>query len=264
MNHATSPSATTFWVRLLAKQWAREPSKRSEAFRKHAAAVQAFQARLDRFTVLDPACGSGAFLIHTLEFLLRERRRTQRELALVTGGKREGLFDFKADDEIRHILSQNIFGVDINPASVEIARLALWLHTAKSDQPLSNLDTNIVEGNSLVSSEVYTFKADLLTATAVTIETINAFDYDERFPTVFDTKQPDGPGFDCIVGNPPYVKLQNFKKVYPETADFLRNARYTNGLPRYASCQTGNFDLYLPFIVRWSPSGGQFGKLGST
>ena len=234
----------------IAKQLAREPSKRSEAFKKHVEAVGAFRDRLDVFTVLDPACGSGAFLIHTLEFLLRERRRVQRELALVTGGKREGLFEFKADDEIRHILSKNIFGVDINPASVEIARLALWLHTAKSDQPLSNLDTNIVEGNSLVGSEVYDFRKDLLTSTDIKKETINAFDYEKQFAVVFDPKRSGGPGFDCIIGNPPYVKLQNFKTVYPDTADFLRNATGKGGAPRYASCQTGSFDLYLPFIER--------------
>ena len=79
----------------IAKQVAREPSKRSDAFTKHTKAVRAFRDRLDAFTVLDPACGSGAFLIHTLEYLLRERRRVQRELALVTGGKREELFEFK-------------------------------------------------------------------------------------------------------------------------------------------------------------------------
>jgi hypothetical protein len=83
-----------------------------------------------------------------------------REFALVNDGKREELFEFKQDNEIREVLEKNIFGVDINPASVEIARLALWLHTAKSDQPLSNLDSNIVEGNSLVSSEIYEFKKE--------------------------------------------------------------------------------------------------------
>lgn len=244
------------------KQVAKSPSDRSAAFKKHEAGVAAFRDRLDSFTVLDPACGSGAFLIHTLEFLLRERKRVQREMALVTGGKREDLFEFKADDETRHILSKNIFGVDINPASVEIARLALWLHTAKSDQPLSNLDTNIVTGNSLVGKELFAFKKDLLSATESEKETINAFDYEEAFPAVFDKARPGGPGFDCIIGNPPYVKLQNFKKVYPETADFLRNATGKGGNPRYASCQTGNYDLYLPFIERGLELLNSHGRLG--
>ena len=123
--------------------------------------------------MLDPACGSGAFLIHSLEFLLRERRRVQRELALVSGGKREGLFEFKTDDGSVHILSRNIFGVDINPASVEIAQLALWLHTAKSDQPLSNLDTNIVMAIRLLVKRCIALKKDLLSATESKKETIN-------------------------------------------------------------------------------------------
>lgn len=244
------------------KEIAKSPSARSVAFKKHEAGVRAFLKRLDEFTVLDPACGSGAFLIHTLEFLLIERKRVQRELALVTGGEGQSLFEFKQDDEIRHILSKNIFGVDINSASVEIARLALWLHTAKADQPLSKLDTNIVTGNSLVGEEVYSFKKDLLTATEAKKETINAFDYKKQFPTVFDAKRPGGEGFDCIVGNPPYVKLQNFKKVYPETADFLRNASGAGGSRRYASCQTGNFDLYLPFIERGLELLNAQGRLG--
>ena len=136
--------------------------------------------------------------------------------------------------------------MDINSASVEISRLALWLHTAKADQPLSKLDTNIVTGNSLVGEEMYSFKKDLLTATEEKKETINAFDYKKQFPTVFDEKRPGGEGFDCIVGNPPYVKLQNFKKVYPETADFLRNATGVGGNPRYASCQTWNLRPLSP------------------
>jgi TaqI-like C-terminal specificity domain/Eco57I restriction-modification methylase len=180
----------------------------------------------------------------------------------VTGGKGDELFEFKADEEIRQILSKNIFGVDINAASVEIARLALWLHTAKSDQPLSNLETNIVEGNSLVGSEVFDFKKDLLTATAAKKETINAFDYEKRFKAVFDPHRPGGAGFDCVVSNPPYVKLQNFKKVYPETADFLRNATTKGGGPRFQSCQTGNFDLYLPFIERGLELLNPEGRLG--
>jgi hypothetical protein len=246
----------------LKKQVARPPSDRTQQFKGHAEAVRKFRDRLDTFTVLDPACGSGAFLIYSLEYLLRERRRTQRELALVTGGKGEELFEFKPDEEVRHILSKNIFGVDINASSVEIARLALWLHTAKSDQPLSNLDTNIVEGNSLVGSEVFDFKKDLLVASATKKETINAFDYEKRFKTVFDPTRPDGEGFDCIVGNPPYVKFQNFKKVYPETADFLRNSTGEGGLPRYKSCQTGLFDLYLPFIERGLELLNKRGRLG--
>ena len=246
----------------ISDQVALSPSKRSHAFQSHVEAVKAFKTRLESFTVLDPACGSGAFLIHTLEYLLAERRRVDRELALVSGGQGTELFAFKTDEAVRSILSSNIFGVDINPASVEIARLALWLHTAKANQPLTNLDGNIVTGNSLVGKEVFDFKKDLLTANEEKKETLNAFDFDQVFPSIFDPKRPDGAGFDCVVGNPPYVKLQNFKKVYPETAEYLRNAKGKDGLPLYRSCQTGSYDLYLPFVEHGLGLLNQKGRLG--
>jgi SAM-dependent methyltransferase len=238
------------------------PSKRSVQFRKHAEAVRKFRDRLETFTVLDPACGSGAFLIHTLEYLLRERRRVERELALVSKEKNAELFEFKPDEAVRSILSRNIFGVDINPASVEIARLALWLHTAKSNQPLTNLDHNIVTGNSLVGPDVYLFKKDLLEAAESKRERLNAFDFRATFKSIFAPGRSGGPGFDCVVGNPPYVKLQNFKRVYPDTAEYLHDAPGTDGHKLYRSCQTGTFDLYLPFIEHGLTLLNDRGRLG--
>ncbi|MDO9501365.1 MAG: Eco57I restriction-modification methylase domain-containing protein [Falsiroseomonas sp.] len=79
-------------------------------------------------------------------------------------------------------------------------------------------------------------------------ERINAFDWYAAFPEVFERG-----GFDCVIGNPPYVKLQNYKRVLPEVADYLRRAT-APGLgqagPRYRSAQTGNTDLFLPFIEK--------------
>jgi N-6 DNA Methylase len=199
----------------IAKQVARSPSDRSKRFIRHADAVASFRERMDAFTVLDPACGSGAFLIHTLEYLLRERRRTSREFALVTGGKGEELFSFKQDVEVREILARNIFGVDINPASVEIARLALWLHTAKSDQPLSNLDSNVLEGNSLVSSEIFEFKKDLLSATQTKKETINAFDFEKAFSSVFDPARPGGRDSIASLATPHTSSFKTSKRSTP-------------------------------------------------
>jgi SAM-dependent methyltransferase len=215
-----------------------------------------------QLTVLDPACGSGAFLIHTLEYLLRERRRVERELALVSQQKNAELFEFKSDEAVRSILSRNIFGVDINPASVEIARLALWLHTAKSNQPLTNLDNNIVTGNSLVGPDVYLFKKDLLDAGESKRETLNAFDFRATFKSIFDPTRSGGAGFDCVVGNPPYVKLQNFKRVYPDTAEYLHDAPGVDGHKLYRSCQTGTYDLYLPFIEHGLTLLNDRGRLG--
>jgi hypothetical protein len=146
-------------------------------------------------------------------------------------------------------LSKNIYGVDINEESVELTRLALWLHTALPDRPLSSLDHNIRCGNSLIDNGFYSFRKRSL-FNEEERERINSFDWKEAFPEVFE--RPMGKsGFDCVVGNPPYVKLQHFRQVLPEVAEYLLQARHPSRQgPLYASTQTQNFDMYLPFIER--------------
>lgn len=230
------------------KQKELAPSARAQKFNAHVEAVKKYRERLNSFKVCDPACGSGAFLIHVLEYLLKERLKVSQEYARVTR-QGESLFEANTEQEIREILSRNIYGVDINPSSIEITKLALWLHTAKPDQALCDLDENIRDGNSLIGPEFGNFK-QLSMLDVNKQEEINVFDWQAAFPKVFDDNNPDGAGFDCIVGNPPYVKLQNFRKKYAEVADFLRDGRNSDGTPVYKSTQKGNFDLFLPFIEK--------------
>ena len=141
------------------------------------------------------------------------------------------------DDEsliVADILKHNIYGVDINPASVEIAKLALWLHSARVRSPLSALDGNLVCGNSLVASDVWS----MVKQTPETEARINPFDWADHFA--------EG-SFDIVLGNPPYVKLQNLMKVDPDVVAYLKAQRPVG---TYESTQTGNFDLYLPFIEK--------------
>ncbi len=179
-------------------------------------AIDAYSARLKSLTVLDPACGSGAFLITVLRYLVEAWHEVQGLRRQITKGRAEKDSD---DELIADILRSNVYGVDINPASVEIARLALWLHTARGDKPLSSLDEHIREGNSLIDNEFYLGQSDAF-YDETEKERINAFPWKERFKTVFDAG-----GFDAVVGNPPYVKLQNFRKVHEDMADFLRHGR---------------------------------------
>jgi len=157
------------------------------------------------------------------------------------------------DTVIRDILRRNIYGVDINPASVEIAKLALWLHTARGDQPLSGLDDHIRDGNSLIGPEFY--EGNLAPFSEEERERINAFDWETAFPEVFERG-----GFDAVIGNPPYVKLQNFRKVHADMAAFLARPSAQGG--HYTSTQTGNFDLYLPFIEKGVALLNEHGRLG--
>lgn len=137
---------------------------------------------LKKTRVLDPACGSGAFLIAAFDFLHDEYRRVNEALIQLQCGQYE-LFDLN-----KTILSQNLFGVDLSKESVEITKLSLWLKTAARDKPLTTLDDNIQHGNSVVADPT----ADPA-----------AFDWKERFKAVFD----DG-GFDVVIGNPPYVRQE--------------------------------------------------------
>jgi len=218
------------------------------------AAIEAYSAKLKALTVVDPACGSGAFLITVLRYLVEAWHEVQGLRRLVTKGRAERDSD---DELIADILRSNIYGVDINPASVEIARLALWLHTARGDKPLSSLNENIREGNSLIGSEFYKGQIDLAFYNDVQQERVNAFDWASAFPTVFSRG-----GFDAVVGNPPYVKLQNLRTVHADMALYLREGRAGVGTKPYVSTQTGNFDLYLPFIERGLGLLNDRGRLG--
>lgn len=205
-----------------------------------------YRFHLGQIRIVDPACGSGAFLIQALNRLVEEYRWVVAEEERITGERR--LFD--QDSIIRSILSHNIYGVDINQESVEITKLALWLHTAAPGQPLCSLDHNIRCGNSLVGPDFdafYNQRHSTLFAAADPNERerINAFDWHAAFPEVFSHG-----GFDCVIGNPPYIKLQHFRRAQDDTAAYLVDAKAPDGTPLYASTQSGNFDMYLPFIEK--------------
>jgi len=135
--------------------------------------LHSYREYLESLKIVDPACGSGAFLNACFRFLLSEHKWIQSELFKYEAG----LFDHHDVD--KQIIENNLFGVDINSASVGIAKLSLWLQTAKRDRPLSNLMNNIKSANSLTS------------------------DWNELFPEIMANG-----GFDCVVGNPPYFNIQ--------------------------------------------------------
>lgn len=128
--------------------------------------------------VLDPACGSGAFLNQALEFLIAEHKRLQNDLALMGD-----LFASYMVEE--SVLENNLYGVDINEDAIEIAKLSLWLRTAKKGRCLTSLADKIKCGNSLIDDKSVVD---------------NAFVWEEEFPEVFKNG-----GFDVVIGNPPYV-----------------------------------------------------------
>ena len=146
--------------------------------------LQQYRDWLLQITILDPACGSGAFLNAALRFLMDEHKLIDEMEAKITGST----IEFQGVEN--SILENNLYGVDINEESVEIAQLALWLRTAKPHRKLNSLNENIKCGNSLISDPA--------------IAGEKAFDWHEQFPKVFEKG-----GFDVVIGNPPYVQLQS-------------------------------------------------------
>ena len=149
--------------------------------------LQQYREWLLQITILDPACGSGAFLNAALQFLMAEHKLIDEMEAKVAGSA------IVFQDVENSILEHNLYGVDINEESVEIAQLALWLRTAKPRRKLNSLNENIKCGNSLISDPA--------------IAGDKAFNWQEQFPKVFEKG-----GFDVVIGNPPYVRVQNLKQ----------------------------------------------------
>ena len=146
--------------------------------------LQRYRDWLLQITILDPACGSGAFLNAALQWLMAEHKLIDEMEAKVTGSS------IVFQDVENSILEHNLYGVDINEESVEIAQLALWLRTAKPHRKLNSLNENIKCGNSLISDPA--------------IAGEKAFNWQEQFPKVFEKG-----GFDVVIGNPPYVHLES-------------------------------------------------------
>jgi hypothetical protein len=148
-------------------------------------------------TICDPACGSGAFLNQTLEFLISEHSYIDELNAKLLG---EAMVLSEVENSI---LENNLFGVDLNEESVEIAKLSLWLRTAQKGRKLTSLNNNIKCGNSLID--------------APELGKDKAFNWEKEFPDVFKNG-----GFDVIVGNPPYVVY--IKSIFGEaTLDYVND-----------------------------------------
>ncbi|MDI9333209.1 MAG: N-6 DNA methylase [Cytophagales bacterium] len=143
---------------------------------------QAWQAALSQLRVCDPACGSGAFLVASFDVF--KEAYTQVHLRLRELAPQELL----TIDISHQILECNLFGVDINPESIEITKLSLWLKTAERGRKLAGLEANFYQGNSLVSDTAVDSQA-----------------YDWRALGQFD----------CVVGNPPYVRQELFSNLKP-------------------------------------------------
>ena len=181
--------------------------------------------------ILDPACGSGSFLIRVYKEL---ENYWKKELKLDESDLKQTRFDLENSEKVytlkTEILKNNIFGVDLDPKAVEIAQLNLLLQISERKHRLPELQRNIKIGNSLIDDSTVSKKA---------------FKWEEEFPEIIK----EG-GFDIVVGNPPYIRIQNLDK---------REVEYFN--ENYYSPEK-NYDIYILFIERGFKQLKQGGELG--
>src|SRR3990167_8853451 len=173
--------------------------------------------------VLDPACGSGSFLIRAYDELVNYFEKKDKQANLFTKFR---------------ILTANIYGVDLDAQAVEIAQLNLLLKTLSTKARLPNLAGKIRIGNSLISGtdeEMQRYFPPLLKGDRGGFLDKKPFTYEKEFPEVFNRKNP---GFDVIIGNPPYVRIQTLPK---------DEVKYFSD--KFESAK-GSYDIYLLFIEK--------------
>lgn len=185
--------------------------------------------------ILDPACGSGSFLIVAYQYLLDWYLRqytvdidsseiNEGKIKRHAGGKNPKIYlspsgEWKlTTSERKRILTNNIFGVDIDPQAVEVTKLSLllkviegethqikqrdWIH--ERQRILPDLGNNIKCGNSLIGQNFYD-NEKMFFLDEETQYRVNVFDWEQEFSEIMQNG-----GFDCIIGNPPYVDLKGF------------------------------------------------------
>ena len=222
----------------------------------HPLVIEKDSKQLAELKIADICCGSGTFLISVYDFLLKSTIEKFQEENITDSE----LIYYCADDTLaltlkakRIVLEQNIHGVDINPYAVEVTEFSLLLKLLEgesgasidhfinqyADKVLPSLSNNIKCGNSLVDGKFFEFMPEAMDDDQLLFR-VKPFDWRAEYPFLNDTN-----GFDAIVGNPPYVRIQNLVRFSPEEIKY-----YQNDLSGFSVAKKDTIDKYYVFIQR--------------
>jgi type I restriction-modification system DNA methylase subunit len=209
--------------------------------------------QIESLRILDPACGSGSFLIGAFQCLieyhthyLAAHPREAHVHPLYPDLIPDGDGDYRLSVRLKaRILRNNLYGVDIDPQAVEITMMSLYLKALegeKSQLPprqslLPELKYNVMCGNSLVGPDVVEQGALFAEHDGARV---NPFDWSSDLAGFGEVMKRGG--FDCVLANPPYIRIQTLQESSPSEADYLKT--------HYRSAATGNFDIYVAFVEK--------------
>jgi type I restriction-modification system DNA methylase subunit len=202
--------------------------------------------------IVDPACGSGSFLIGAYQFLLN----WHKDYYIQNPNKKNPLTPEGnlTTPEKKKVLLNNIFGVDIDTNAVEVTKLSLLLkcmegetqasiaHQMKmfNERVLPTLDENIKSGNSLIDTDYYDTQLDFGEE-----RKIKPFSWQKAYPTVFKNG-----GFDVVIGNPPYVFTRDVDWSDEVKNYFWSKFEISKGDDKSRKNQSGKINLYILFIIK--------------
>ena len=181
--------------------------------------IEELEKKFREIKILDPACGSGAFLIKAIDILLEIHKEILAVKMFLyperySENDQTKMDKWNEESEAKKIIENNIYGVDINPESAGVTKLALFLKIASRGKKLIELTNNIKVGNSLISDK--------------SIDKM-AFNWELEFPQIFceenGNKKIDG-GFSCIIGNPPWERpIIEDKEFFGSSTPEIANAK---------------------------------------
>lgn len=216
-----------------------------------------------KLKILDPSCGSGSFLIGVYQYLLEWYRDYYLKNPTRNSPIYESISGWQlTTTEKKKILLDNIFGVDIDAQAVEVTKLSLLLRVLEGEsqesvtnqlrlfkeRALPDLDNNIKCGNSLIDSGFYD-KVQMSLLGEDEVYRINVFDWQNEFPSIMKLG-----GFDAVIGNPPYIRIQTLKEWAARETEFYKQT--------YLAASKGNYDICVVFLEKGLSLLNKTGKLG--
>lgn len=232
--------------------------------------------------VLDPACGSGSFLLGAYRYLLEHclnwyaahdpEKWAAAKQPPIRRGAHGGWWLTTA--EKKRILLTHIYGVDIDRQAVEVTKLSLLLKVLEGEsqetlgqqlsywqeRALPDLGRNVQCGNSLIGPDYWQGR---LMQDEEEIRRVNAFDWQAAFPEAMGAERSGASrqqlgeaagGFDALIGNPPYIRIQMMREWAPTEVEFYKQA--------YVAASKGNYDIYVVFVERGLSLLNPHGRLG--